>query len=252
MTNICSNCSTVLDDNALFCTTCATPLNQLYNCPSCNKPNGLSARFCKFCAFDLQAPYPNQSQQYHSFASQVTQNPYPQSPNFVDSFDAPTQLSRNFTDDKTRKMKIAGIVGGCLFLFTLIGGFAYISQLNGQISNLSGQLAEKEKGAQDLQKQVGDNEEKISTISKESQEQIDKVNDELKKQNESLRKSLATAKDFKTKLSTISTCIDGISKMKFGSESNDFSQYYSGLNQIQSNCKKADEIVEKYKKSPDD
>jgi hypothetical protein len=51
MPDTCSKCSSSLDADALFCSSCAAPVN--LPCPSCGKSIRANAKFCKYCAFRL-------------------------------------------------------------------------------------------------------------------------------------------------------------------------------------------------------
>ncbi len=51
MLNSCSKCSVSLDEDAVFCPSCATPVNP--ECPNCQKHITNEAKFCKYCAYDL-------------------------------------------------------------------------------------------------------------------------------------------------------------------------------------------------------
>ena len=51
MPDTCPQCSTALDADAIFCPSCAAPVNP--KCPSCQKSVTAEAKFCKYCAFDL-------------------------------------------------------------------------------------------------------------------------------------------------------------------------------------------------------
>jgi Double zinc ribbon len=51
MPDTCPKCSTALDEDAIFCPSCATPVTP--RCPSCQKYVTANAKFCKYCAFDL-------------------------------------------------------------------------------------------------------------------------------------------------------------------------------------------------------
>jgi Double zinc ribbon len=51
MLDTCPKCSAPLDADAIFCPSCAAPVNP--QCPSCGKSVSVDAKFCKYCAFDL-------------------------------------------------------------------------------------------------------------------------------------------------------------------------------------------------------
>lgn len=56
MPDTCPKCSSALDEDAIFCPSCAAPVNP--KCPSCQKFVTADARFCKYCAFDLSQTRP--------------------------------------------------------------------------------------------------------------------------------------------------------------------------------------------------
>ena len=47
---ICSHCLAVVDADAKFCPSCATPVSSDATCPTCGKSLNASAKFCKYCA----------------------------------------------------------------------------------------------------------------------------------------------------------------------------------------------------------
>src|SRR5215210_3746016 len=51
MPDTCPKCSAALDMDAIFCPSCAAPVNP--QCPKCGKSVSADAKFCKYCAFDL-------------------------------------------------------------------------------------------------------------------------------------------------------------------------------------------------------
>lgn len=51
MPDTCPKCSASLDGDAIFCPSCAAPVN--LQCPSCGKSIRANAKFCKYCAFDI-------------------------------------------------------------------------------------------------------------------------------------------------------------------------------------------------------
>jgi Double zinc ribbon len=51
MPDTCTKCSASLDEDAIFCPSCAAPVNP--QCPSCGKSVSADAKFCKYCACDL-------------------------------------------------------------------------------------------------------------------------------------------------------------------------------------------------------
>ena len=55
MKQICSKCHSALDDDAEFCTSCGNPITKIFNCPGCGGTVEPTAKFCKYCAFDLSA-----------------------------------------------------------------------------------------------------------------------------------------------------------------------------------------------------
>lgn len=59
MVKTCSKCSSILDNDAVFCASCATPILQAIHCPKCDKIINADAKFCKYCAFDLSKPIQN-------------------------------------------------------------------------------------------------------------------------------------------------------------------------------------------------
>lgn len=54
-TEYCGQCSALLDKDSRFCPSCAAPASIESNikCLNCDKVVTVSARFCKYCAFDL-------------------------------------------------------------------------------------------------------------------------------------------------------------------------------------------------------
>src|SRR5262245_27783623 len=56
MPDTCPKCSSALDEDAIFCSSCAAPVNP--KCPSCQKSVTADAKFCKYCAFDLSQTSP--------------------------------------------------------------------------------------------------------------------------------------------------------------------------------------------------
>jgi hypothetical protein len=56
MPDTCPKCSTALDEDALFCPSCAASVNP--KCPNCQKSVTADAKFCKYCAFDLSQTSP--------------------------------------------------------------------------------------------------------------------------------------------------------------------------------------------------
>jgi predicted amidophosphoribosyltransferase len=52
----CRNCAAVMDTDAAFCSSCASPVSYstAYKCPACSKEVNPNAKFCKYCAADLK------------------------------------------------------------------------------------------------------------------------------------------------------------------------------------------------------
>lgn len=65
MSKICSSCSVTLDDDAQFCPVCGATTEIAY-CPNCRGVVERTAKFCKYCAFQIQAS---------SETEQTTENP---------------------------------------------------------------------------------------------------------------------------------------------------------------------------------
>jgi len=51
----CSKCSAFLDQDAVFCTSCGTPISQTITCSNCKRTNKVDARYCKYCASSLSS-----------------------------------------------------------------------------------------------------------------------------------------------------------------------------------------------------
>ena len=67
MPDTCTKCSTALDADAIFCPSCAAPINP--RCPSCQKSVTADAKYCKYCAFDLsQMSSAADTESSHAFA----------------------------------------------------------------------------------------------------------------------------------------------------------------------------------------
>lgn len=73
MAKTCPKCSSILDDDAAFCASCATPILQTIHCPKCDKTINADAKFCKYCAFDLSKPI--QSAETATSPPPINQNP---------------------------------------------------------------------------------------------------------------------------------------------------------------------------------
>jgi hypothetical protein len=75
MVKICSNCSSTLDNDAVFCASCRTPIVKTIHCPKCDKTINADAKFCKYCAFDLCEPIQNPVTSTSPSPPFVSQNP---------------------------------------------------------------------------------------------------------------------------------------------------------------------------------
>ncbi|HKO35409.1 MAG TPA: zinc-ribbon domain-containing protein [Pyrinomonadaceae bacterium] len=119
MQPICSNCSAILDPDAVFCSACGTSvIPQSAPCPSCGKSILTDARFCKYCAFSLGLPPEDPPAGASRFAASTVEDAAPdQIPNAETSFGAPRKPSRfpKLTDQESIALVpllIWGIIGG--------------------------------------------------------------------------------------------------------------------------------------------
>lgn len=129
MQTYCANCSAILDLDAHFCSECRAPvtISTTINCPSCRKANQRGAKFCKYCAFNLNHSAPS--------VTRVTTNVTPIITNEVKTPIVPTspqglaKLFRLGGEDKPTILPVLawGVVGIISGILSAISEFTPLS-----------------------------------------------------------------------------------------------------------------------------